>query len=66
MLQVEAERLVIESEDVGKGKVELVAEHEIGELVMGAAADKNFSKYASFILLSLSLFVLNLMVGAVF
>ncbi|XP_031484501.1 U-box domain-containing protein 33-like [Nymphaea colorata] len=42
--KVEAERLVIESEDVGKGIVELVAQHEIEELVMGAAADKNFSK----------------------
>ncbi|CAN6461652.1 unnamed protein product [Victoria cruziana] len=42
--KVEAEHLIIESEDVGKGVVELVAQHEIGELVIGAAADKNFSK----------------------
>ncbi|KAF3793588.1 U-box domain-containing protein 33 [Nymphaea thermarum] len=45
---VEADHLITESENVGKGIVELVAKHDIGELVMGAAADKNFSKYASF------------------
>ncbi|XP_049933556.1 U-box domain-containing protein 33-like [Nymphaea colorata] len=42
--KVEADHLIIESKNVGKGIVELVAQHDIGELVMGAAADKSFSK----------------------
>ncbi|RZR88153.1 hypothetical protein BHM03_00015701 [Ensete ventricosum] len=41
-----AEKLVIERDDVGKGLVELIALHGITKLVMGAAADRYYSRYA--------------------
>ncbi|URE21529.1 Ubox [Musa troglodytarum] len=39
-----AGKLVMEKDDVGKGLVELVAQHGITQLVMGAAADKHYSR----------------------
>ncbi|THU58421.1 hypothetical protein C4D60_Mb03t14080 [Musa balbisiana] len=39
-----AEKLVIERDDVGKGLVELIALHGITKLVMGAAADRYYSR----------------------
>lgn len=42
--KVQAERLVIEMDDVGKGLVELIARHGITKFVMGAAADRQYSK----------------------
>ncbi|XP_017697851.2 U-box domain-containing protein 33-like [Phoenix dactylifera] len=51
--KVRAEKLVIESDDIGKGLVELIAQHGITQLVMGAkkrklvmgaAADKHYSR----------------------
>ncbi|KAJ0967154.1 hypothetical protein J5N97_024071 [Dioscorea zingiberensis] len=43
-LKVRTEKLTIEMDDIGKGLVELVAQHRITSLVMGAAADKHYSK----------------------
>ncbi|XP_074580758.1 U-box domain-containing protein 33-like [Curcuma longa] len=40
----EAETLVIENDNVGKGLLELVAKCRITKLVMGAAADRNYSR----------------------
>ncbi|XP_042447426.1 U-box domain-containing protein 33-like [Zingiber officinale] len=42
--EVQAEKLVIEADDVGSGIVQLIAQHKITNLVMGAAADKNYSR----------------------
>ncbi|XP_064948682.1 U-box domain-containing protein 33-like isoform X1 [Musa acuminata AAA Group] len=42
--EVQAEKLVIEADDVCQGLVQLIAQHKITNLVMGAAADKKFSK----------------------
>ncbi|XP_010940488.1 U-box domain-containing protein 33 [Elaeis guineensis] len=42
--KVQAEKLVIETDDVSKGLVELIAKHGITKLVMGAAADKHYSR----------------------
>ncbi|XP_020687134.1 U-box domain-containing protein 33 [Dendrobium catenatum] len=39
-----AEKLVVENDDVGLAIVELVASHRIKMLVMGAAADRHFSR----------------------
>ncbi|XP_020092601.1 U-box domain-containing protein 33-like isoform X2 [Ananas comosus] len=39
-----AETLVIEADDIAKGLVDLVARHRITSLVMGAAADKHYSR----------------------
>ncbi|XWS46101.1 hypothetical protein CRYUN_Cryun14cG0034600 [Craigia yunnanensis] len=41
---IQAEKLQIETDDVAKGIVELIHEHNIEKLVMGAAADKHFSE----------------------
>lgn len=41
-----AGKLVIEKDDVRKGLVELVAQRGITQLVMGAAADKYYSRYS--------------------
>ncbi|KAG1355025.1 U-box domain-containing protein 33 [Cocos nucifera] len=43
-LKVRAEKLVIEMDNVGKGLVELIARYGIMKLVMGAAADKHYTK----------------------
>ncbi|PKA48043.1 U-box domain-containing protein 33 [Apostasia shenzhenica] len=42
--KVRADKLVIEMDDVAKGIVELIAQYGITSLVMGAAADKHYSK----------------------
>lgn len=44
LLQVRAEKLVIEMDDIVEGIVMLISQHQITELVMGAAADKQFTK----------------------
>lgn len=43
-LKIQAEKLVIDSDNVAKGLVELISLHGIERLVMGAAADKYFSR----------------------
>ncbi|URE38546.1 U-box domain-containing protein [Musa troglodytarum] len=43
-LKVRAEKLVIENDDVTRGLVDLIAQVGITKLVMGAAADKRYSK----------------------
>lgn len=45
ILKVQAEKLCIEMDDIGKGIVELAYQHGIKKLVMGAAADKRYSEY---------------------
>jgi hypothetical protein len=42
--QVRAEKLYVEMESIEKGIVELISQHGIKKLVMGAAADKRYSK----------------------
>ncbi|XP_048531037.1 U-box domain-containing protein 33-like [Triticum urartu] len=42
--KVQAEKLVVESEDVAEGLVQLITAHHITALVMGAAADKHYTK----------------------
>lgn len=37
--------MVIEMDDIAKGLVELIEQHRITKLIMGAAADKHYSKY---------------------
>ncbi|XP_020274864.1 U-box domain-containing protein 33-like [Asparagus officinalis] len=44
LAKVKAEKLVIEMDDIGKGIVELIAQHGIKKLIMGAAADRQYSK----------------------
>jgi len=44
--QVKCEKLVIEYNDVAKGIMELVSLHGVSKLIMGAAADKHYSRYA--------------------
>ncbi|KAH7669528.1 Adenine nucleotide alpha hydrolases-like protein [Dioscorea alata] len=43
-LKFQAEKLVIETDDVAKGLIEVISQHRITNLVMGAAADKQYSK----------------------
>ncbi|KAL6642740.1 hypothetical protein ACP70R_020921 [Stipagrostis hirtigluma subsp. patula] len=43
-MKVKCEKLVIENEDVAKGISELVSLHGVTKLVMGAAADKHYSR----------------------
>ncbi|KAL6906438.1 hypothetical protein ACP4OV_004039 [Aristida adscensionis] len=43
-MKVKCEKLVIENEDVAKGITELVSLHGVTKLVMGAAADKHYSR----------------------
>lgn len=45
LMQVEAEALYTEMDHVEKGILELITKHGISNLVMGAAADKHYSKY---------------------
>jgi len=45
--QVKCEKLVIENDDVAKGIAEIVSLHGVSKLIMGAAADKHFSRYAA-------------------
>ncbi|OAY83771.1 U-box domain-containing protein 33, partial [Ananas comosus] len=42
--EVKAEKIVIEENDIAKSIVELIAQHGIAKLVMGAAADKHYSR----------------------
>uniref|UniRef100_A0A453PSC6 RING-type E3 ubiquitin transferase n=1 Tax=Aegilops tauschii subsp. strangulata TaxID=200361 RepID=A0A453PSC6_AEGTS len=42
--KVQAEKLVVESDDVAEGLVQLITEHHVTALVMGAAADKHYTK----------------------
>jgi tetrahydromethanopterin S-methyltransferase subunit A len=44
-LQVEADKVWIEMDNVEKGIVDIIARHNIRWLVMGGAAEKYFSKY---------------------
>ncbi|KAG8059960.1 hypothetical protein GUJ93_ZPchr0002g23117 [Zizania palustris] len=43
-LKVSCEKLIIEKEDIAKGLEDIIALHGITMLVMGAAADKHYSK----------------------
>lgn len=43
--EVQAGKVWMEMDNVEKGIVQLVAQHNIRWLVMGAAADKHYSKY---------------------
>ncbi|CAL5090322.1 unnamed protein product [Urochloa decumbens] len=42
--KIHAEKLVVESDDVGQGLVELISQHHVTALVMGAAADMHYTK----------------------
>ncbi|PVH63897.1 hypothetical protein PAHAL_2G133900 [Panicum hallii] len=42
--RIHAEKLVVESDDVAQGLVELISEHHVTALVMGAASDKHYTK----------------------
>lgn len=42
--EVQAEKLVVESDDVAEGLVKIISEHHVTALVMGAAADKHYTK----------------------
>ncbi|KAM0878661.1 hypothetical protein ACQ4PT_034736 [Festuca glaucescens] len=44
--KVQAEKLVVESDDVTQGLVKLISKHSVTALVMGAAADKHYTKKA--------------------
>ncbi|KAF7079675.1 hypothetical protein CFC21_083876 [Triticum aestivum] len=44
ILKVNCEKIIIEKDDVAKGLEELIVLHGITRLVMGAAADKHYSK----------------------
>lgn len=43
--QVKCEKLVIENDDVAKGITEIVSLHGVRKLIIGAAADKHYSRY---------------------
>uniref|UniRef100_A0A0E0GAV4 RING-type E3 ubiquitin transferase n=1 Tax=Oryza nivara TaxID=4536 RepID=A0A0E0GAV4_ORYNI len=43
-LKVSCEKLIIEEDDIAKGLTDLVALHGVTKLVMGAAADKHYSR----------------------
>ncbi|KAM0858778.1 hypothetical protein ACQ4PT_047617 [Festuca glaucescens] len=42
--KVQAEKLVVESDDVAEGLLQLISERHVTALVMGAAADKHYTK----------------------
>lgn len=42
--KVKVEKAVIEMDDIANGLVELIERHRITKLVMGAAADKHYSR----------------------
>lgn len=46
IFQVKCEKLVIENDDVAKGIAEIVSLRGVSKLIMVAAADKHFSRYA--------------------
>jgi hypothetical protein len=41
---VRAEKLHIEMDNIEKGIIELISQHGIRKLIMGAASDKNYSR----------------------
>ncbi|CAL4940500.1 unnamed protein product [Urochloa decumbens] len=43
-MKVKCEKLVIENDNVAKGVIELVSVHGVRKLIMGAAADKHYSR----------------------
>lgn len=44
-MQVQVQKLHFEMDSIEKGIVELVSQHGIRKLVMGAAADKHYKRY---------------------
>ncbi|EEF31858.1 receptor protein kinase, putative [Ricinus communis] len=42
--EIHAKKMYIEMADIGKGIIELIYQHDIKKLVMGAAADKHYSE----------------------
>ena len=45
LCQVNCNKEAIQNDDIAKGIIELISLHGITKLVMGAASDKNYSKY---------------------
>ncbi|KAK1695787.1 hypothetical protein QYE76_012484 [Lolium multiflorum] len=43
-MKIKGKKLVIQNEDIAKGIAELVSKHDVSKLVMGAAADKHYSR----------------------
>ncbi|KAM0877722.1 hypothetical protein ACQ4PT_035312 [Festuca glaucescens] len=43
-MKIKGKKLVIQTEDIAKGIAELVSKHGVSKLVMGAAADKHYSR----------------------
>ncbi|WCJ22781.1 U-box domain-containing protein kinase family protein [Euphorbia peplus] len=43
-VEVHAEKICVETDDIGKGIVELIYQHDVKKLVMGAAANKHYSE----------------------
>lgn len=60
-IKVQAEKFVIERDDIEKGIVELITQHGITNLVMGAAADKHYSKYGPHKNYYLSIIIINVL-----
>jgi hypothetical protein len=54
-LQVEADKVWIEMDNIEQGIVEIIARHNISWLVMGGAAGKYYSKYERLIIIICSL-----------
>lgn len=48
-LQVQAGKMWIEMENVEKGIVHIIAQQHIRWLVMGAATEKHYSKYETYV-----------------
>lgn len=46
VFQTSAMKLVIEMDDIGRGLEELIVQHRITKLVMGAAEDAKYHRYA--------------------
>lgn len=44
IFQVKCEKIVIENDDIANGITELILLHGVSKLVMGAAADKQYSR----------------------
>jgi K+-sensing histidine kinase KdpD len=42
---VNASKIIIASDDIARGLVQLVDQHGVTELVMGAASDRAYSRY---------------------
>jgi len=53
LCQVNCSKEAIQNDDIAKGIIELISLHGITKLVVGAASDKNYSKYGKkYLLLS--------------